>query len=481
MADLEKNLEQAIEEAMQPNSKAEKGDSKPVKQGSSDAAKIESGKGEVVKPEENPVDKAVASVKSAEKGTKEVSGDAQQKGESSPEPMQKLKKVSEDDTKEMSGPSKMNVIKAMVNKMKDMSKKELSAMYNSMSKDEVEDSEKVDESLTKAEIARNIVEMLKGMDEDVVAEAWASLEEEQDPKDPKKKLHAKYEEEKPKKKDDEEEVAEEDDKEDDDEDEDDEEDVKESNEVESDLVEMEIEDDLEKISEALELSEENADKARNIFKAAVSSKVSEIKEQLESEYSENLKTSIENVKGDLAEAVDKYLSYCAEEWTKENELAIERGLRSEMTDNFIDGLKTLFVEHYVEVPEDKYDVIDELANRLDEMEEKLDSEVHKNMEIVEENESLKRQNVVREACLDLSESQKEKMISLSEGVDYKDTEDFSDKVSELKEAYFPSDEVIAEDTIVEEGTGEFSDESETVLDPSMNRYSNAISKLKPLG
>ena len=93
MADLEKNLEQAIEEAMQPDSKAEKGDSKPVKQGSSDAAKIEGGKGEVVKPEENPVDKAVASVKSAEKGTKEVSGDAQQKGEAPAEPMQKLKKV----------------------------------------------------------------------------------------------------------------------------------------------------------------------------------------------------------------------------------------------------------------------------------------------------------------------------------------------------------------------------------------------------
>ena len=468
MADLEKNLEQAIEEAMQPDSKAEKGDSKPVKQGSSDAAKIESGKGEVVKPEENPVDKAVASIKSAEKGTKEVSGDPQQKGEAPAEKQPKLKKVSEDDVKEEQKPSKMNVIKAMVNKMKDMSKKELSAMYNSMSKDEVEDSEEVDESLTKAEIARNIVEMLKSMDEEAVNEFASNLQEE----------------EKPKKKDDEddeEEVAEEDDKEDEDEDEDDEKDVKESNKVESDLVEMEIEDDLEKISEALELSEENADKARNIFKAAVTSKVSEIKEQLESEYSNNLKTSIENVKGDLAEAVDKYLSYCAEEWTKENELAIERGLRSEMTDNFIDGLKTLFVEHYVEVPEDKYDVIDELANRLDEMEEKLDSEVHKNMEIVEENDSLKRQNVVREACLDLSESQKEKMISLSEGVDYKDTEDFAEKVSELKEAYFPSDEVIAEETVVEEGTGEFSSEEETVLNPEMTRYSSAISKLKPLG
>jgi len=468
MADLEKNLEQAIEEAMQPDSKAEKGDSKPVKQGSSDAAKIEGGKGEVVKPEENPVDKAVASIKSAEKGTKEVSGDPQQKGEAPAEKQPKLKKVSEDDVKEEQKPSKMNVIKAMVNKMKDMSKKELSAMYNSMSKDEVEDSEEVDESLTKAEIARNIVEMLKSMDEEAVNEFASNLQEE----------------EKPKKKDDEddeEEVAEEDDKEDEDEDEDDEKDVKESNKVESDLVEMEIEDDLEKISEALELSEENADKARTIFKAAVTSKVSEIKEQLESEYSNNLKTSIENVKGDLAEAVDKYLSYCAEEWTKENELAIERGLRSEMTDNFIDGLKTLFVEHYVEVPEDKYDVIDELANRLDEMEEKLDGEVHKNMEIVEENDSLKRQNVVREACLDLSESQKEKMVSLSEGVDYKDTEDFAEKVSELKEAYFPSDEVIAEETVVEEGTGEFSNEEETVLNPEMTRYSSAISKLKPLG
>ena len=292
MADLEKNLEQAIEEAMQPNSKAEKGDSKPVKQGSSDAAKIEGGKAEVVKPEENPVDKAVASVKSAEKGTKEVSGDPQQKGESSPEPQPKLKKVSEDEVKEEQKPSKMKQIKGIVNAMKDMSKDDLQAMYASVMKNvdgDEEDSEKVDESLTKAEIARNIVEFLKGSDEEIVSETFASLEE--------KKVS---------------EEDDEDDKEKEDEDEDEEE-MKESSEVDSELVEMEIEDDLEKISEALELSEENSEKARNIFKAAVTSKVSEIKEQLESEYSENLKTSVENVKGDLAEAVDKYLSYCAEE------------------------------------------------------------------------------------------------------------------------------------------------------------------------
>jgi len=475
MADLEKNLEQAIEEALQPNSKAEKGDSKPVKQGSSDAAKIESGKGEVVKPEENPVDKAVASIKSAEKGTKEVKGDAQQKGESPAEKQVKLKKVSEEeesdseDTIAENAPSKMENIKAMVNTMKDMSKEDLQAVYVEM----VEDAQEVDESLTKAEIARNIVEFLKGSTEEIVAEEASKLDE----------LNAsKDSEEDEEDEDDEEEVAEEDDKEDEDEeDEDDEEEVKESKKVESELVEMEIEDDLSKISEALDLSDENADKARTIFKAAVSSKVSEIKEELEKDYSQNLQTSVEKIKGDLSEAVDKYLSYCAEEWTKENELAIERGLRSEMTDNFIDGLKTLFVEHYVEIPEDKYNVIDELANRLDEMEDKLDAEVSKNMEVVEENDQLKRGNVVREACNDLTESQKEKMISLAEGVDFTSSEDFQEKVEELKNAYFPKDENIAEETVVEEGTGEFASDDEKIIDPAMNQYSTAISKLKPLG
>ena len=457
MADLEKNLEQAIEEALQPDSKAVKGDSKPVKQGSSDAEKIESGKGEVVKPEENPVDKAVASVKSAEKGTKEVSGDAQQKGESSPEKQPKLKKVSEAEDSEEEKPGKMKRIKAMVNAMKDMDKEKLQAMYSEMSDKKKDDEEdELDESLTKAEIARNIVELMKKKDEDEVEEGYSKFFVEEEEK--------------------------EDEEEDEKDEKDDEEEVKESSEVESELVEMEIEDDLEKISEALELSEENTEKARNIFKAAVSSKVSEIKEELESEFSENLKTSVEQVKTDLAEAVDKYLSYCAEEWTKENELAIERGLRSEMTDNFIEGLKTLFVEHYVEVPEDKYDVIDELANRLDEMEEKLDAEVSKNMEVVEENENLKRQNVIREACEDLSESQKEKMVSLSEGVDFSDSEDFAEKVSELKEAYFPTESgTISEETVVEEGIGELSEDKEPVLDPSIARYSDALSKLKPLG
>ena len=453
MAELENNLEtteetvETVAEAGQPDAKAEKGDTKPVKQGSSDEEKIESGKGEVVKPEENPVDKSVASVAKAGDETKQVK-DAVNKSAPAPEKSEKLKE-DEDSAKDEVKMSKMESIKAIVNKMKDMTKEELQKAFGEMSEEEV------DETLTKAEVARNIVEMLKAMNEEEVL-----------------KIAEKYEDE----------------EEEDDDDDDDDDEMEESvntSDLESSLVEIEVEDDLNAISEALELSEENAEKARTIFKAAVQSKVAEIKESLESQYSDELKTSVEKVKGDLSEAVDKYLTYCAEEWTKENELAIERGLRAEMTENFIEGMKTLFVEHYVEVPEDKYNVMDELANRLDEMEQKLDAEVSKNMEVSEELDSLKRANVVREACEDLTESQKEKMESLSKGVDFKDQADFSEKVAEIKEAYFGNVEGdnIAEEMTVEEGTGSFEDDSSSdeVLDPTIARYSSAISKLKPLG
>jgi hypothetical protein len=341
----------------------------------------------------------------------------------------------------------MELIKAAVDSMKGLTKEEITKLYSSLSEDEV------DETLTKAEVARNIVETLKSMS----LEAVQKLVKE---------------------------MGYEDEEEDEDEDDDDqEESVKESAAVESSLVEIEIDDDLSKISESLDLSEENAEKARTIFKAAINSKVEEAKAELEEHYQSELKTQVETVKEELTSSVDKYLTYCAEEWTKENELAIERGLRSEMTENFIQGLKTLFVEHYVEVPEDKYDVMDELANRLDEMESKLDAEVSKNMEINEELGDLKRQNVVTKACEDLSESQKEKMVSLSNGVDFTDQADFEEKVAEIKEAYFGIEgESIAEETVQEEGNGEFEVEGlEKTLSPEIARYSEALSKLKPLG
>jgi hypothetical protein len=446
MAELENNLESTeveVSEEKQPTDGAQKGDAKPVKQGSSDAEKIESGKAEVVKPEENPVDKAVDAQKKAE-NVKPVSGDAHQKNAGKGDSQPKLAKVSEEEeTKDVVKATKMESIKAIVNNMKEMTKEELQTRFSSISEEEV------DETLTKAEVARKIVESLKSMDEEAVsdiAEKWSKEEEEEE--------EVK------------EEIV----------------DEETSAELEANLVEIEVEDDLSKISEALDISEENQEKAKTIFKAAVSSKVEEIKESLENQYSEELKSSVEKVKADLAEGVDKYLSYVAEEWTKENELAIERGLRAEMTENFIDGLKTLFVEHYVDVPEDKYNVIDELANRLDEMEQKLDGEVSKNIDITEELDALKRSNVVKTAGNSLSESQKEKLESLSNGVDFKDEADFAEKIAEIAEAYFPSDvDKLVEDTIVEEGTGEISEEKEPVLAPDMQQYTQAITKLNPLG
>jgi len=452
MAELDTNQDELLE-AGQPDAKAEKGDKNPPKQGSSDSAKIESGKAEVVKPEENPVDKAVDSVDKAEDGVKEISADPQQKGEGKPDKAEKIKEgEGADEEAEVSEaeekvPSKMETIKAMVNTMKEMNKEDLQGIFSSISEDEV------DESLTKAEIARNIVELVKKLDDEKVQEMYGKMKGVEDEEE---------EEEQVKKESVDEETSE---------------------ELESKLVEIEIEDDLNAISEALDLSEENREKAKTIFKAAVSSKVAEVEKGLKEAYETELQTSVDKVKADLSEAVDKYLSYVADEWTKENELAIERGLKAEMTENFISGLKTLFVEHYVDVPEDKYDVIDELSNRLDEMEVKLDSEVQTNMDIAEELNTLKRENVVRDASSDLTESQKEKLESLANGVDFNDEADFQEKIGEIKEAYFGIEgESISEDTVVEEGTGTLEDEnSSPVIDPSLQRYSDAISKLKPLG
>lgn len=450
MAELENNLESTeveVSEVKQPTDGAQKGDAKPVKQGSSDAETVGQGKAEVVKPEENPVDKAVASIKKAE-GQKPVSGDAQQKNAGKADKQPKLAKVSEDqeESKDVVKSTKMESIKAIVNNMKEMTKEELQSHFGSISEEEV------DETLTKAEVARKIVESLKGMDEDAVADFAEKFNfEKGDDEDEDKKKEKEVDEET-------------------------------SAELEANLIEIEVEDDLSKISEALDLSDENSDKARTIFKAAVTSKVAEIKESLETQYTEELKSSVEKIKTDLAEGVDKYLSYVAEEWTKENELAIERGLRAEMTENFIDGLKTLFTEHYVDVPEDKYNVIDELANRLDEMEQKLDGEVSRNIDITEELDALKRSNVVTAAGDSLSESQKEKLESLSNGVDFKDEADFAEKIAEIAEAYFPNDiDKLVEDTIVEEGTGVISEQSAPTLAPDMQQYTQAITKLKPLG
>ena len=459
MAENIKNNELDLKEQDAQLKGAEKGDKVHPKQGSSDAEKIEKGKGEVVTPDENPVDKAVASVKKASDNKTSPKRKGDQNGGDKVAP-----KVSEDvDTEEDSieeGYSKVEMIKAMVNKFKDMDKEQLKASYDKMVDKQDDDEEDDMEESTKAEIIRAIAEHLKYADEESVAEQFDLIINEA-----KAKEHDSDDEE-----------------EDEDEDEMDEEVQK---ELEDAIKEVEVNEDVEALAKSLNLDEENKAKAQTIFESAVAVKVDQIKKDLTKQYSKEHQTAVEESKSALSEQVDKYLSYVAEEWVKENELAIERGLKSEMTENFIEGLKALFVEHYVEVPEEKYDVMDELANRLDEMEDKLNSEVERNMKLQEEIDGIQRESVVNEACADLSEAQKEKLLSLSGKVDFQDKEDFVSKISEIKEAYFPTEKT--EDTLIEsaaEGGNEWTDtvveSTDKVLDPTMAKYAEFVSKVKPL-
>ena len=461
MAENIKNTTLELDEQDVQLKGAEKGDKSAPKQGSSDAEKIEKGKGDVVTPDENPVDKAVASVSKASDNKVAPKRKGDQDGGDKVADKVKEDVDTDEDTSIEEGYSKVEMIKAMVNKCKDMDKEQLQAAFDKMVGKKDDDEEEVEESFeTKAEIIRAIAEHLKYADEETVAEHFdlvvneAKVKEEED--------------------------------EDDEEDKDDEEmDEEVQKELEDAIAEVEVNEDVEALANSLNLSEENKAKAQTIFESAVAVKVDAIKKELEEQYSKEHQTAVEESKSALSEQVDKYLSYVAEEWVKENELAIERGLKSEMTENFIDGLKALFVEHYVEVPEEKYDVMDELANRLDEMEDKLNSEVERNMKLQEEIDGFQRESVVNEACADLSEAQKEKLLSLSEKVDFQDKEDFGNKIAEIKEAYFPSEKT--DDTLIEsaaEGEDEWTDTvvetAEKPLDPTMAKYASFVSKVKPI-
>ena len=192
---------------------------------------------------------------------------------------------------------------------------------------------------------------------------------------------------------------------------------------------------------------------------AVSAKVSEIKEELESQKRDEVVEASNEIKEDLINRVDSFLGYVAEEWVKDNELAIERGLKSELTENFIQGLKSLFEDHYVEVPDDKLDVVDELASKIEEVETKLNEEVSKNIDLVSERDELVRNKVVSEVSKDLTESEIEKLFKLIEDLDQ--DENFESNVQTIKESYFSDskeklqlDEEVVSDALEENASTE---------------------------
>ena len=200
--------------------------------------------------------------------------------------------------------------------------------------------------------------------------------------------------------------------------------------------EVDIDDDVNALLGGQELSEEFREKAKTIFEAALKSKVTELREAMEAHYEAKLVEEVEGMKDELIERVDSYLEYVADEWLQENALEVERGLRTEMTESFLEGMRGLFEDHYVSIPEDKYDVVENMVDKLDEMESKLNEQIEKNISITKSLSEATGGNILSDVSEGLSSSQKEKLASLAEGVEFESEESYKEKLETLKESYF---------------------------------------------
>lgn len=238
---------------------------------------------------------------------------------------------------------------------------------------------------------------------------------------------------------------------------------------------MDFSEDLEALmDEEATLSEGFKGKAAIIFEAAMKSKLSEEVERLEENYATALQEEVDTFKADMVEKVDGYLNYVVENWMKENELAIHNGIRTEIAEEFMDKLQTLFTESYIAVPDSKVDLVDDLAEQNSSLEEKLNAQTEAMIEMKEELESFKRYEIIREAANGLAETEVEKLVKLSEDIDFVSEEVFAGKVETIKEAYFKKEKATT-DSIIEDvadvDEGEVQDISE-----SMEHYLKALRK-----
>ena len=209
-------------------------------------------------------------------------------------------------------------------------------------------------------------------------------------------------------------------------------------EEEETVAEYDVEEDVNALLGGEELSEDFKEKAKTIFEAAINAKVAGIKEELEAQYASKLAEEIESAKESLAERVDSYLEYVSDEWFEENALAIEAGLKTEMTESFLSGMKGLFEEHYVSIPEDKYDVLESMVEKLDEMETKLNEQIEKNISLNGRLAEATADGILDQVSEGLAQTQKEKLASLSESVEFESEAQYRDKLETLKESYFAS-------------------------------------------
>jgi len=227
--------------------------------------------------------------------------------------------------------------------------------------------------------------------------------------------------------------------------------------VEEETVEIDIEADVNALLGGEELSEEFREKAKTVFEAALQSKVNQLAEDMQAKFDEKLVEEIESTKSELAERVDAYLEYVSEEWFVENELAIEHGLKTELTESFLGGMKSLFEEHYVQIPDDKYDVLESMVEKLDDMETKLNEQIEKNVSLNGRLGESVASGILDQVSDGLAATQKEKLASLSESVEFESEGQYREKLETLKESYFPGNtpkatgETISETVDVSQG------------------------------
>jgi|TARA_B100001778_G_scaffold68799_1_gene54399 hypothetical protein len=248
------------------------------------------------------------------------------------------------------------------------------------------------------------------------------------------------------------------------------------------MPEINVKEDIDALVEGEQLSEEFKSKASTIFEAAVHQKVMEIAtvkvEELEKEFQSDLQEEIISFRDELTEKVDGYLNYVVEEWMRENELALENSLRSEITEEFMGGLKNLFTEHYIDVPDEKVDIVESLYDKVEELEGQLNTQIEENVKTKDELNEYRKNKILEEVCSDLADTQSEKMKSLVEGVSYEENaEDFESKIKTIKESYFPNqvkqDENIDQKDVVSEDSPS---EETPKMNNIMEAYSKAISR-----
>jgi len=402
MSELEQTIEELEAEVLAELEEAED----PTKQGAAPAekSKMKNDAEDTGKPVVDPEQKDAPAKKVAAKA-KEVSGDAQQKGEVPPQKPEKLAagdQAEPEEGQEVVTEAKMTkemMKKEMSHKMETMKAVELKAAYEAMMNDGYhEDADEVEEEIS----------------------------------------------------------------------------AEKKEEIDARIKDLDVKEDVDALMSGEDLSEEFKTKAGTVFEAAIKSKLRSEIDRINEEVKSEKETEMETFKDELTEKVDTYLNYVVEEWTKENELAIERGLKGEIAEDFISGLKQLFEDHYIDVPDEKYDVLEAQSEKIAELEDKLNESIQKNVEMTESNSLLVREQVISEVSEDLAQTEIEKFKGLVEDVDFTGEESFREKLSTLKESYFPKVKPAEGVRAIDDEDGGTAQDIDTT--DTMHKYMSAISR-----